>query len=73
MAHNMPVLGPQSEQEIYARSVNNVWKKIIQRGITLKLREGEQSFLYVSHPCCPDLIYISINSKVTELRCIREF
>ena len=36
----------------------NVWKKINQRGITLKLKMGEQSFLCVT--CRLDLIHIPI-------------
>ena len=37
----------------------NVWKKINQRGITWKLRKGEQSFLCETHRL--DLIYTPIN------------
>ena len=39
-------------------------KKINQRGITWKLRKGEQSFLCVTH--CPDLHVIHIRIKLHE-------
>ena len=43
-------------------------EKINQRGITWKLRQGEQSFLYMTHR--PDLIHIPIKWHEDILNCL---